>query len=251
MSSQPTPAPAAPRSAPLPRAPLAGVLPAVLAALLLLGACAPAADEARVEVRQLSAPVSYYPHQTGARWAYLPNDARLSEDPLLVAVEGPTVLDGEVWIAWLLAGRGLEEVSYRQYRPDGVYLKRRLRPGTVIDFAPPIREFPAEGSLRVGATWSGETQVTLSFPEARQENRERVFEVMYTYTVVDQRPVTLASGTFEVFVVALTTRTFDEEGGIAEELTEQIWYAPFVGEVRTDNDFFLVDSNVLGAATTP
>lgn len=216
-----------------------------VAAVAALGACAPATSDERVEVQQLTEPLTYYPNQTGARWEYLPDAARVSDPRLMRTIEGPTVLDGEVWVAWRTSGRGLDLTSFRQVRGDGVYLKRRVRPGSIITFDPPIREFPAQGELRVGATWSGETEASLEFPTADPKNRNATLELTYTYTVVDRRTVSLLAGEFEVFVVNLVTRTFDEDGAIVEELQQESWFTPFVGEVRTDNGYFLVDTNVI------
>ena len=238
------------------RIPLHLSLCAVVAAALL-AACAPTTSDERVEVQQLTEPLTYYPNQTGARWQYLPDAARLSDPRLIRSIEGPTVLDGEVWISWRTAGRGIDLRTFRQTRPDGVFLKRRVRPGSVITFDPPIQEFPAQGQLRVGATWAGETSATIEFPGADPENRHSTLELTYTYTVVDQRSVTLLAGEFDVFVVNLVTRTFDEDGEIVEELRQETWFSPFVGEVRTDNGYFLVETNVVEqeeeeeAAATP
>lgn len=211
---------------------------------LVLAACAPAADE-RVTVEQLTEPVTFYPSQTGARWEYLPDGARVSDPRLVRTIQGPSVLDGEVWVAWRTSGRGLDQTSFRQVTSDGVFLKRRLRPGTVITFDPPIQEFPPQSQLRVGATWAGETTAVLEFPQANPENRRASLDLTYTYTVVDRRTVTLLAGEFETFVVNLVTRTFDEDGTIVEELQQETWFVPYVGEVRIDSGHYLVDSNVL------
>lgn len=218
---------------------------AVLALAAALAACAPSTDDRRQEVQQLTEPVRYYPTQTGVRWSYLPSGAPLSDPRVRMTVEGPTVLEGEVWIATSMVGRGLDVRWYRQLRSDGVYLAREERPGTIITFDPPIRELPREGDLRVGQTWSGTTTAQLRFPEARPENREATLEVQYVTTVVDRREVTVAAGSFEVFVLNFTSRSLDEEGEVVEELTQEIWFAPFVGEVRTENGYFLVDANFL------
>jgi len=63
--------------------------------------------------------------------------------------------------------------------------------------------------------------------------------------------VTVAAGTFEVFVLNFTSRTLDEDGVVLEELTQETWFAPYLGEVRTENGFFLVDSNLLGLPREP
>ena len=86
--------------------------------------------------------------------------------------------------------------------------------------------------------------------KAIAENQNRVVSIEYRYTVVDRRTVTLAAGTFEVFVIDFVTRTFDEEGTVLEELTQETWFSPFVGEVRTSDELFLVTANFLDQGTT-
>src|SRR5690606_24646655 len=113
-------------------------------------------------------------------------------------------------------------------------------------FDPPLQEYPPAAQLRVGANWSGSTSVHLSADGGRQQ---RSLDVEYVYTVVDKRPVTTPAGQFDVFVIDFTTRTFDEEGSITEELTQQTWFSPYVGEVRTRNGHLLVSSNVLSSET--
>lgn len=221
------------------------VLASAVLLLLALSACAPAGDDARVGVRQLTEPISYYPSQTGARWEYLPDGVRLDDPRIVETIEGPSVLDGDVWIAWHLVGRGLDMTRYRQYRPDGVFLKREDKIGTQITFDPPMQEYPAEGELRVGANWSGHTTVTVDTPGSKSPDAKRTLDVSYVYTVVDRRSVTLAAGTFDVFVVSFTSRTFDENETLKSELTQQHWFAPFIGDVRDEAGNFLVASNVL------
>ncbi len=224
-----------------------------LALLLVLAACAPSSDK-QVTVQQLTKPISYYPHQTGAHWEYLPDGAKLTDPRLTVDVEGPTVLDGQVWIAWHTQGRGLDVTRYRQYKPDGVYLGRENKLGTVINFDPPIQEFPAEGKLRVGATWAGDTKVDVVATQgngsgnsgsSNGQSANKTLDVHYVYTVVDKRQVTLAAGTFEVYVVSFTTRTMDENAKVTNTLTQQFWFTPNVGEIRDENGNVLIASNVL------
>lgn len=211
--------------------------------LLILAACAPTAEGPRVDVEQLSEPISYYPFQTGARWEYLPDGARLSDPSTVVRVEGPTVVSNSVWVAWHARGRGLDQTSYRDNRPEGVFLLREERLGTTFTFDPPLQEYPPAAQMRVGANWSGSTSVHLSADGGRQQ---RTMQVDYVYTVVDRRPVTTPAGQFDVFVIDFTSRTFDDEGNITEELTQQTWFSPYLGEVRTRNGHLLVNSNVIG-----
>jgi hypothetical protein len=226
-----------------------GIFLWILSLIALLAACVPASEAPRVEVQQLTQAVSYYPSQAGATWQYLPSGSSLADPRFTRRIEGPALIDGEVWVASRSEGLGLEIIEYKQYRPDGVYLLRRIRPGDEVTFDPPIRQFPAEGTLRVGASWSGQTTARIFFPGARPENQRTNVELEYLYTVVDQRSVNLQAGTFNVYVINFVTRTLDEDGGIADTLTQELWFTPNVGEIRTEQGFFLVATNT--TATRP
>ena len=225
----------------------AGLLAAVVA-LVLLGACAPAASgdgPAAQAASQVTGPVAYLPTATGARWSYLPNGAQLSEPLVVTTVQGPTVLDGQVRTAWRTVGRGLDVRFFREHTSEGTFLVREERPGTTITFDPPIRELPT-APLRVGQSWSGETTATVVFPEATTGDTRETLDIEWVNTVVDRRMVTVAAGEFDVFVLNFTSRTTDEDGNVIEELTQETWYSPYLGEVRTENGFFLVESNLTG-----
>jgi hypothetical protein len=218
-------------------------LPILLSALLL-AACAPMAEEGpRVTVEQLSGPVSFYPQEVGATWQYLPDNARLNETRVFQRIDGPTILEGEVVTGWRLVGRGIDERNFRSYRPDGVYLLRTTKPGSIIDFRPPVREFPPGGSLRVGATWGGETTATVTYPDARPEHRSASLDIRYGYTIVDQRTARVPAGEFTFYVIDFESVTIDSEGRTTEELSQTTWFAPYVGEVRTESGYFLVETN--------
>lgn len=222
-----------------------------LTCLVVLAACTPAPEPGRVDVQQLAATPSYYPQETGIQWSYLRDGARLDDPRFVETIEGPSVLEGDVWIAFRLVGGGQDVTHYRQYRADGVYLRRQTRPGGSFTFEPPIREFPAEGELRVGAQWTGSTVATGVFPEAPVGQRRFTQAIDYVYTVVDQRPVTVSGRVYEVFVIDRTARTFDEDGEIADEVSQQVWFAPAVGKVRHENGWFLVATNFEAGAPAP
>lgn len=231
-----------------PRRPIL-LLAAALIVSLVAG-CAPTVSEETEAVTQPTGPLAYVPRETGAAWSYLPDRATLDEARVVVRVEGPTVVDGQVRTAWRMVGRGLEVRWFREHREDGIYLVREERPGTVITFDPPILEM-VPGPLRVGQNWTGATTATVLFPEATAENRTSTLALEWVTTVVDRRSVTVAAGTFDVFVLNFTSRTLDENGVVLEELTQETWFSPYLGEVRTENGFFLVDSNLFGLPREP
>lgn len=223
------------------------VLALAALALVFLAACAPSTSQKQVKIQQLTTPLSYYPHQTGAHWEYLPDGAQLGDPRVTEDVQGPAVLNGQVWIAWHLQGRGLDVTRYRQYRPDGVYLGQENKLGTLITFDPPMQVWPAENALRVGETWDGDTKVDVEATGKGNAKQSKTLSVHYVYTVVDKRQVSLAAGTFQVFVVSVTTRTMDANANITSHLTQQFWFTPYIGIIRDENGNVLIASNVLNA----
>lgn len=215
--------------------------------LLALAACAPAPAE-RVSVVQPTEPPTYYPHSTGAIWRYLPEGEVEDAQALAQQVEGPTVIDGRRLTAWRTTGRGLETRTYRDYRTDGVYIPRETGPGYVTTIRPALREWPRAGTLRVGLSWSGTAQATIDFTDA---GRQEQLRLEYRYEVVDRRPVETTAGSFDVFVVALESRSFAPSGQADETLRQELWFTPFIGEVKTDNGLVLVGSNLLSPAVSP
>jgi hypothetical protein len=226
-------------------------LAAALAIALAVAACAPAADPGRVDVQKRVAAPSFYPQETGLRWSYLPSAARLDERPFVETIEGPAVLDGDIWIAVRLTGPGRDDVQYVQFREDGVYLARLARLGGTIDYDPPQRLMPAEEALRVGAIWSGSTIAAANFPGAVPSQRSQRIAIDYVFTVVDERPVTVGARVYDVFVIDRTGRAFDESGAVVEEVSQQIWFAPNVGKVRHENGWFLVGTNFEAGRPVP
>ena len=219
-------------------------LAALVLSASLLGACAPAPEVGRVEVAQLANAPSFYPQETGATWTYLPAGSPLNAVPAFQQVEGPTLIGGERWIAWRLIGRGLNVRSFKQYRPEGVFVLREVRPGTQLTFDPPLQELPAQNALRVGASWGGESSASIYYPDAPPESQRETLRFTYTYTVVDRRQVRVEAGTFNVFVINLESQlsgASDEANN--ETVRQEIWFAPFVGEVRTELDFVLTNTN--------
>ncbi len=217
-------------------------------AAIALSACAPA-PAARISVTQLSEAPTYYPHSTGAVWSYLPEGEAQDAPVLVQQVEGPTLIDGQTLTVWRTTGRGLETRTYRDYREDGVFIPRETGPGYVTTITPAIREWPRERTLRVGSSWGGEAVATVNFTDAGKSEEVRL---EYRFEIVDARPVTTPAGSFEVFVVSFESRSYNPAGEAQEVLRQELWFTPFVGEVKTDAGLFLLSSNLLpDGATSP
>ena len=63
--------------------------------------------------------------------------------------------------------------------------------------------------------------------------------------MVDERSVETTAGVFEVFVIAFESRSYGPDRQTEETLRQEVWFTPFVGEVRTDSGLVLVETNVL------
>lgn len=221
-------------------------LPSLLAAglLVLLAACAPSVDNTpRTSVEQVGRAVGFYPDQAGASWQYLPNNAPVDDPPLVQLVEGPRVLGGRTLIAHLTRGGGAEERKYRSIGPDGVHMFARVVPGAQTTFDPAIMEFPPAAQLVRGASWGGRTTATTFFPAAQPEFQTESQQIRYSYTVVDRRQVRVPAGSFDVYVINLVTEQLNEAGRVSNSLTQEIWYSPYVGEVRTVGGYYLTGLN--------
>ncbi len=211
---------------------------------LLLSSCLPATDNGpKVTIEELNQSSSFYPHQTGLTWEYLPDGGDLNSQRAIMRVQGPKVIDGERYIVTNISGRGLDVSSYKKYLADGVFVSREEGPGYVLSLDPPIKELPAQGNLRVGVSWRGSSKAEIHFTDAPPNKNKTSFTTEYVYTVVDKRLVRLNVGEFEVYVINLESRKLGEEDKVLETLHTEIWFSPFVGEVRNQYDFVLVGGN--------
>lgn len=220
----------------------------LLAALVpALGACAPRTDPAVAPVRA-SIPVSsvgFYPQQTGLTWTYVPEDETVGDLPYVLRALGPTIFTGESVSATQMTGRGAEQTWYRRVGADGVFLLGLRKPGVTVALNPAWQEYPAENAWKVGLVWQGKSAVTVASDDGQVKARGTL---NYRYEVQDRRQVTTRAGTFSVWVV--TRQMSDDVGGLFPA-TQQLWFTPFVGEVRTPEGLLLTGRNFATKGGTP
>lgn len=204
-----------------------------------LSACAPA-QTAAPEVRAQSSisQVSFYPAQAGLTWTYLPQGEPANATPYVLRSQGPTIFKGQSVSAFSLTGRGAEQTWFRQVNDSGVLLLGFTKPGVLVNLEPAWRELPATGELRVGAAWEGQTRVTVMDTVKDKVVREGTLN--YRYDIQDRRQVTTPTGSYDVFVI--TRRVTDDIGGLFPAV-QQMYFAPFIGEVRTYEDLLLTGQN--------
>lgn len=224
---------------------------------VVLVGCAPGAQQSaeRVAARSTPATVSYYPAETGATWSYLPSGARLSDPPVEVTIDGPTIVDETVATAWTTFGRGRVATHFRIHQGGAQYLWREYRPGVIIEFDPPLLEFAAE-RLASGSSWSGETTVRVFADQLNETGGTTVGkELLQTYTVayetsvVETRTVNVPFGDVHVFVLSHVAEHHNEAGEIVDRVSKITWFSPHLGEVRSGDGLLLTSTNVPHTAT--
>ncbi|EYB66727.1 hypothetical protein DEIPH_ctg079orf0134 [Deinococcus phoenicis] len=211
---------------------------------VLLGACAPAATKtaaaAPVQASTSVSSVSFYPRETGLGWTYLPEGEPAGGLPYTLRALGPTVFAGQTALAFQLTGRGADQTWYRQISAAGVHLLGFRKPGVTVRLEPAWTEAPAENAWRVGLNWEGSSRITLTSDDGKVQTQGTL---RYRYDVQDRRRVSTPAGSFDVWVV--TRQISDDVGGLFPQ-AQQLWFTPFVGDVRTPEGLLLTGRNFGG-----
>lgn len=216
------------------------LLPASAALLAtLLGSCAPrqAPPAKPVTAVTEASGVSFYPHEAGLVWTYLPEGEAQGSQPYVLQGLGPTLFKEQSVQAVQLTGRGAQQTWYRQYSAAGVRLLGFTKPGVTVSLDPAWQEAPAEGSWKVGLTWEGSSKATV-LDDAGNVKAQGTLK--YRYEVQDFRQVKVPTGTYNVWVV--TRQMSDDLGGLFPA-TQQYWFAPYIGDVRTPESLLLTGKN--------
>ncbi|MFC6617676.1 hypothetical protein [Deinococcus radiophilus] len=223
--------------------------PCVVGLLLggVLASCAPAQTAPVPELRAQPniSSVSFYPSQPGLTWTYLPQGEAIDRTPYVLRALGPTIFKGQTVSGFAMTGRGAEQTWFRQIDASGVKLLGFTKPGVLVNLEPAWQELPPSGQLRVGAAWQGSTQVTVM--DSARNTVVGQGTLQYRYDVQDRRQITTPAGQYDVFVV--TRRVTDDLGGLFPAV-QQMYFAPYIGEVRTYEDLLLAGQNYSRPAST-
>lgn len=205
----------------------------------LLAGCAPrqAPVAAPVKATTEASAVSFYPHESGLSWTYLPEGDTANAQPYVLQGLGPTIFREKTVDAVQLTGRGASQTWYRSYSAGGVKLLGFTKPGVTVALDPAWQEAPAESAWRVGLSWEGSSNVTV-LDDAGKVQAQGVLK--YRYDVQDYRQVKVPTGTYNVWVV--TRQISDDLGGLFPA-TQQYWFAPFIGDIRTPENLLLTGKN--------
>jgi hypothetical protein len=214
----------------------------VTAATLGLLACAPrpAPTLPEAPIRLDGDVGGVYPTATGAEWRYRrpapgPSEAR-------IRILGPRTFAGQQTVAYeftvlLEAGLTRTRVFHRRVDPSGVLLLGQVGDeiaNVSLTFEPAMQEYLLGAALRVGARWAGRTTLTQRVIAGVVQGAPLAVELEYEYSVLAQRRVTVPAGTFLAYVIE--ARANDAQG---EEILQEIWFVPGLGEIRTREGFLL------------
>lgn len=185
--------------------------------------------------------VSFYPAQVGLSWSYLPEGESITSTPYLLTSQGTTLFGDRPALGFRFTGRGADQTSYRTVSDEGQYLLGFTKPGLIVTLDPPLREFPATNAWREGLTWSGRSNVrVISNGRIMQEGN-----VQYRYTVLEKRNVTIGNERLDVWVV--NRQITGDVSSLFPETSQNLWFAPYIGEVRTPEGLLQINRNYRGS----
>lgn len=215
-------------------------------ALFGLTACAPNIQQApAISASTPFSKASFYPDETGLQWRYLKDGDQPSAVPYRLKALGPTVFKGVPVKAIQLTGRGAMQTWYRQSDQNGVRLLGITKPGVTITLDPPWQEYPATKAWKVGLTWQGNSKIKVLGDDHKVHGEGTL---NYRYDVQDQRKVKTPAGEFSVYVI--TRQIKDDVGGLFPS-TQQLWFTPYIGEVKTPEGLLLTGRNFMRKETQP
>jgi hypothetical protein len=220
-------------------------VPALLTSLAVsavLAACAPTqqAQQAPVTANTSVSRVSFYPDQAGLSWTYLPDGDTQSGQPYTLRALGPTLFGSSQAQAFNLSGRGADQTSYRLISAQGVQLLGFRKPGLSVRLDPPWQEALSEGAWKIGLAWKGESNIAVQSDDGKTNVSGKV---NYSYRVLDQRSVSIGGQNYRVWVV--NRQITDTVGGLFPASQEE-WFMPYVGDVRTPEGLLLTGRNFSG-----
>lgn len=212
---------------------------ALLGLSALLSGCVPRTSKPDPKVETITpvGSVSFYPREPGLTWYYLLEGDSTSSAPYTLKSLGQTVYVGQTVQSYQLTGRGADQTWFRTTSQSGVKLLGLRKPGVNVYLDPPWQEYPAENAWKAGLTWQGQSRVTVSGDDGKVQAEGTL---NYSYLVQEKRRVQTPGGTFDVWVI--TRQMSDTVGGLFPA-TQELWFTPYVGEVKTPESLLLIGRN--------
>lgn len=202
-----------------------------------MAACVPTATQparpVNVEFDVDPSAVDYHPTQAGIVRTYTTEQggSEIHEEHV-----GLTVRSGIPYQVLRTRGGGRDTRTYQRHTSAGVFKAIEITPNYELNYDPPMQTLP--DSLRVGQTWKGTSTATFK----RDDEPKQQVEVHYNSRVTEQREARINGRAYTFFVIQ--TEGFDENGEPVAR--QERWYVPYLGDVKTADDLFLVHTNLQG-----
>ena len=140
---------------------------------------------------------------------------------------------GKTLAGFSFTGRTQNYLYYREIGPGGVRLHGFTSPGVItVTYDPPLQEYPPEASLKVGATWGGQSKVTTTPVQGKPEE----VTLVYAYRVLEERDYRVGSTVYpKALLINLEQRLSN-----GDTVNQAIRFLPKIGEVRTREGLALI-----------
>jgi hypothetical protein len=212
----------------------------ILSAVLF--ACVPTQEPAKppkppVESGVIGGETSFYPSAAGLTWQYIKESNSADAPKYRLEVLGPSLFHGHTLTAMHFVGNASDQTYFREFSSGGVKLYGfSISQTGDVTFDPPIQEYPAQGELKVGARWGGETTVTA--PNLADPSKPESYKISYTYSVLARQQFKVADQVYDTFRIA-----YEVIAGPNQRTTQTIHFTPSVGEVRTKEGLLMLGKN--------
>lgn len=222
-------------------------LAATLLLTLLLAACAPVATnptpKAIDNTRLIPAPSLFYPDREGFTWDYQNPDGSDTTATLTGLKRFP--LDNQVYETLTRTNEdGTTTVQYLK-RENGLHLVGEVRDEQyILHYDPPLRLYPTERAFRLDAEWGGTTHVTEIMGYGTNVETRLPWTVQYHHQVIDRENIRAGNLIVDAYKIRYTADWTTEHNILAQNTITDIWFAPFIGEIRTRDGHALYDTNV-------
>lgn len=210
---------------------------------VLLAACAPAFTPSSphfVDNAAIKRPALFYPQHVGFSWVYQTPDSQ----PVTASLTGPQKYRGETYDTLTFTHGGTTRVEFVQFGLGGVRLVADQRGDHIFQYAPALELYPPKWSLHEGASWGGQTTVTERLQVGSKDEVDIPWHVNYKVKVVDRQNVKAGSNVFDAFKLQYQEDWTTEHDIAAKHTVTDVWFAPFVGEVRTQDGYVLMNTTV-------
>lgn len=213
---------------------------------LFLSACAPMVGSPTPQkidnTRLVQAPAYFYPDREGFEWKYDAPEGTITS--ALTGLKRFPLDDKAYETLTTTDATGVTTVRYFT-RANGIQLVGEVRDSEyVLHYDPPMRLYPNERDFRPGGEWGGTALITEIMGYGTSVETRLPWKVTYHHEVIDRENIRAGSTIYDAYKIRYTADWTTEHNILTQNTVTDIWFAPFVGEIRTRDGYGLFDTNV-------